>query len=165
MWAILKFDKKNLEFLKREFQKKLGNDCKIYIPKIRVQRYKNNKLINKNFNLLGDYLFCFHKSFQNKNSTNFLKNSRGLKFFLDGFIESQKEISEFINKCKTSEDETGLLSKNFIELFANKKYIFSSGPFTGKIFQIINLQRNKINVLVGSIKTTLDKREFSFATV
>ena len=69
MWAIIKFDKKNFKFLKKEFNKKLGKECEIYIPKIQVQKFKNNKLINKDFNLLGDYLFCFHKSFKNKEST------------------------------------------------------------------------------------------------
>ena len=61
MWTVLKFEKKSLGLLKDDLRKKLGNNFKIYIPKIRVQKYKNNKLINKEFNLLGDYLFCFHE--------------------------------------------------------------------------------------------------------
>ena len=35
---------------------RLGEEYKIYIPKLRIQKFKNNKLINKDFNLLGDYL-------------------------------------------------------------------------------------------------------------
>ena len=57
MWAILKFDKKNLSTLREDLKKKLGKDFKLYIPKLRIQKYKNNKLISKEFNLLGDYLF------------------------------------------------------------------------------------------------------------
>lgn len=162
MWAIIKFDKKNFKFLKKEFNKKLGKECEIYIPKIQVQKFKNNKLINKDFNLLGDYLFCFHKSFKNKESTYFLKNTPGLKFFLEGFSISQKNISEFITKCKNAENDFGFLSKSFIDLLFNKNYIFSSGPFTGKIFQILNLQKTKIGVLVGGLKTTVNKKEFSY---
>ena len=46
MWAVLKFDKKNLELLKSDLKNYLGKDLKIYIPKLRVQKFKNNKLIN-----------------------------------------------------------------------------------------------------------------------
>ena len=51
MWAVLKYDKKYLHLLNQDLRKKLGNDFQIYIPKIRIQKYKNNKLINKEFNL------------------------------------------------------------------------------------------------------------------
>ena len=44
MWTVLKFDKKNLGLLKEDLNKKLGQDYKIYIPKLRIQKYKNNKL-------------------------------------------------------------------------------------------------------------------------
>ena len=64
MWAVIKFDKKNFHQLKEYFQKKIGKDCVIYRPKILIQKYKNNKLINKEVDILGDYLFCFHKNFR-----------------------------------------------------------------------------------------------------
>ena len=57
MWTIIKFDKKNLESLKRDFKEKLGKDFTIYSPKLSIKKYKNNKLINREFNLLGNYLF------------------------------------------------------------------------------------------------------------
>ena len=34
MWTIIKFDKKNLEILKRDFKDKLGKDFTIYSPKL-----------------------------------------------------------------------------------------------------------------------------------
>ena len=88
MWTIIKFDKKKLNFLKVDFTKKLGKDFIIYNPKLFIQKYKNNKLINKEFNLLGDYLLCFHKDFKNPAAINKLKFCRGLKYFLTGFIQS-----------------------------------------------------------------------------
>ena len=42
MWSILKFDKKKLSLLQKDLKKKLGEDIKIYIPKFRIQKYKNN---------------------------------------------------------------------------------------------------------------------------
>ena len=100
MWTVLKFDKKNLSVLKEDLKSKLGNDFEIYNPKLRIQKYQNRKLISKELNLLGDYLFCFHKKFTYQETINSLKFSRGLKYFLNGFIQSQEEISTFIEKCK-----------------------------------------------------------------
>ena len=49
MWAIIKFDKKQFEFLKRDFNKKLGKNFIIYSPKLSVQKYKNNKIYKRRF--------------------------------------------------------------------------------------------------------------------
>ncbi len=163
MWTVIKFDKKNLNLLKEDLRKKIGKDYKIYIPKIRLQRFNKNKLVYKDIDLLGDYLFCFHEGFNSQNVINNLKFSRGLKYFLDGFQKSQVEISAFIKKCKDSESDKGFLSKNFFDLTLNKKYKFSSGPFTNMIFKIIDLQRNKIKVLIGDLKTTINRNEFLFS--
>ena len=43
MWTIIKFDKKKLDFLKKDFTKKLGKDFIIYNPNY---LYKNIKIIN-----------------------------------------------------------------------------------------------------------------------
>ena len=165
MWTVLKFDKKNLYLLKQDLYKKLGKDTKIYIPKLRVQKYKNNKLINKEYNLLGDYLFCYHKSLGYKNIIDSLRYTRGLKYFLEGFIEAQNDIINFIKKCENSESKEGYLSINFFDLEENRNYKFSSGPFSEKIFKIINLQRNRIKILMGNIKTTIKKKEFLFIPI
>ena len=44
MWTIIKFDRKNLEFLKKDFKKKLGSDVTIYSPKLLIQKYKKISL-------------------------------------------------------------------------------------------------------------------------
>jgi len=165
MWTILKFEKTKLELLKTDLRQKIGNDFKIYIPKIQIQKYKNNKLKNIELDLLGDYLLFFHKSFKDNKSLYTLKSSRGLKYFLDGFIQSQNDIKEFIDRCKETECEKGFLSKDFFKLYLNKKYQFSSGPFTNKIFQIISLQKNKINILLGNVRTSVKKEDFIFYPV
>ena len=162
MWAILKYNKKKIESLKKDFSKKLGNDFIIYYPKSIFQKYKNNVWINKEFNLLGDYLFCFHKKFTYKEIINNLKFSRGLKCFLGGFVQSQEEIQSFIEKCKKYENKRGYLSHEFFEMNIDSQYKFFSGPFANTIFKIIQSQKNKINILMGNIKTTINKKEFFF---
>lgn len=162
MWVVLKYDKKKFHLLKEDFKKKFGDDYIIYRPKILVQKFRNNKVINKEIDILGNYLFCFHKNFEKKSSINQLRFCRGLKCFLDGFIKSQLEIKHFVEKCKNLEDCKGFISQTLFELKINSKYIFSSGAFVGRIFKIINLQKNKINILMGDIKTTINKKEFLF---
>ena len=47
MWSIIKVDLKKLSLFNEDLKKKLGSEFKIYIPKIKIQTYKKNKLINK----------------------------------------------------------------------------------------------------------------------
>ena len=65
MWTVIKIDKKKQNFFKNEITKKLGSDIILYSPKINIQNYINNKLIDKKIDLLGDYIFCFHDDFKN----------------------------------------------------------------------------------------------------
>lgn len=162
MWTIIKYERKNLASLKKEFNEKLGSEVIIYAPKIIIQKYNKNKLINKEFNLLGDYLFCYHIKFKENNILNLLKFSRGLKYFLAGFYQSQEQIVEFIKKCKKYENKKGHLTHNFYQIYKNANYKFLSGPFTEKIFKIINLQKNKIDIVLGNIKTSINREKYSF---
>ena len=66
MWTILKFDNKRISSLKKDLESKLGKDLIIYYPKILVETYKKNKIIKKEYNILGDYLFCYHTKFTNQ---------------------------------------------------------------------------------------------------
>ena len=165
MWTIIKFDKKKLTFLKEDLKNKFGSNYFVYSPKLLIKKYKNNKTIKKEINILGDYILCYHKDFENREKTNKLKFCRGLKYLLNGFRESQNEIEEFVNKCKEFEDKDGYLTQSFYQLNINKKYKFISGPFSEKIFEIINLQKNKIEILMGNLKTKINKKEFLFNPV
>ena len=165
MWVVVKFDKKNFHLLKGDFKKKIGTSYIIYRPKILIQKYKNNKLINKEIDILGDYLFCFHKNFNKKSIVTQAQFSRGLKYFLEGFSGFQIDIKNFIERCKKLEDKKGFISQSLFEININTKYKFTSGPFAEKIFKIISFQRNKINILVGNLKTTINKKEFLFKPI
>ena len=194
MWTIIKIDKKKLNIFKEDLTKKLGSNFQFYCPKLIVQKYKNNKLIKKEFNLLDDYMLCYHNDFNNPQTINRLKFIRGLKYFLNGFLQSQDDIKKFISKCKESENNGYLSIESCIELSwymglieynntswidketnediteydiylkyekkINNDYKFASGPFAETIFKIINLQKNKIDILMGNIKTTINRQKF-----
>jgi len=59
MWTVIKFDKKKYYLLLRELKDKLGGDCVIYRPKILIQKYKKNKLIDKEVDFLELETFYF----------------------------------------------------------------------------------------------------------
>ena len=162
MWTVIKFEKKQINFLRQDLTKKLGSNYKIYIPKIKIQKYKKNKLISKEVSVLGDYMFCFHKQFKSKLTVEALKFVRGLKYFLTGHNDSQDDIENFIKKCSELEDKNGYISKDLFELEINKSYKFLSGPFTDKIFKLINLQRNILKISMGNLSTTINRKKYLF---
>ena len=82
-----------------------------------------------------------------------------------GSISSQKEIEEFINKCKNAEDLNGNITTNFFKIDTKNNYKFKSGPMTDKLFKIINIQRNKLKILLGDLKTTINKKDYLFYPV
>ena len=114
---------------------------------------------------MGDYIFCFHKKFSQIETIKKLKFSKGIKYFLNGFYKSQFDIENFVTRCKKSENSLGYISHNFFTLNLTKKYKFSNGPFASNIFKILELQRNKLEILIGSLKTTIKKNEFLFSPV
>ena len=88
-----------------------------------------------------------------------------MKLFVDGHIQSQKEILEFIDKCKKNEDNDGYLLQDFFDKEINKKYELVSGPFAKKIFSIISLQKNKLLTKIGNIRTTIKTKDFLFRPI
>ena len=165
MWTVIKFDKKKLNYLKNELKKNFGDDCKIYCPKILVQYFRHNKLIKKELNLLGDYLFYYNEKFSKNTILNKIKYVRGVKYLLNGFEKSQKEIYEFVHKCQKIENFDGYISQNIFEAKVNQFYKFSSGPFTQRIFKLIDLQKNKFKILMGNFTTTIDKRNYLISSL
>ena len=81
---------------------------------------------------------------------------------MNGSISEQSEISNFISTCKQAENHNGYITHNTFTSEVNKYYKFRSGPFTDKIFKIIELQKSKMNILMGNIKTTISKKDFLF---
>ena len=121
--------------------------------------------MNKEIYLLGDYIFCFNKNFKNKKILQHLKNTRGLKYFLDGFISAQDEILQFIKKCKSLENKEGFIKQNVFSICKNKNYKFLSGPLAGTLLKVLELNKNKINVLVENVKVQINRKSYLFEPV
>ena len=156
MWVVAKYKTNEFFLLKGNLQKKFGPEVQFYLPKIKFQRYKKNKFIDCEKRLLGDYVFCFHKKFSENQSISLLNNLKGIKYILESSKIFQKEIENFITRCKKHENK-GYITQNFFNYILNKKNIFISGPFTNMVFKILEERKNKLRVLIGGIKTTIEK--------
>ncbi len=165
MWAVIKFDKKNLANLKKEFFNRLGTDVKFYLPKLKLTKFLNKKIYTKETLLLGDYLLCFHKDFSKKVILSSLKYSKGLKYFLNDFLNSQTDIEKFIKKCKKNEDQDGFLKASFFNFKNKNKYEFMSGPFTNLIFMVLKENNVSVDALIGEYKITVSKENNLFRPV
>ena len=159
MWTIIKIEKRKFNLFKSEMIKKLGNECKFYAPKIKVSTVRKNRKIEKNFFLLGDYIFCHHEKFNQQNLINQLKSIIGLKYFINNFFSSQNEIKLFIDKCKGMESGDGFITESLFNLYINKNYKFISGALSGNLFKIIELNKTKVSILIGNIKAKLDRKK------
>ena len=163
MWAIIKIKRDKIKLLKEDFKKNFNDEFIFYKPQILIEKFRKNKLVQKPQDVLNDYLLCYHLNFCEKKSLEKLKYSRGLKYFLSGFENYQKEINSFVKKCKNLENEKGLITETLFDLHINRKYKFKSGPFVDRIFKIINFEKNKINTLMGNIKTTICKKKYIYS--
>jgi len=164
MWVVAKYDKKRTSFFLDDLKKKLKEEVIVYNPKVRVEKLCKKKLISKEFNILGDYIFCFNPKFENQKTLDELQFTKGLKYFLKGFYKSQKEIKEFINKCKKSENDKGFISADFFDIELNKKYKFSNGPLLNLIFQVLEVQKTKFKILMSD-KVAIIKKGFLFSSL
>ena len=159
MWTVLKFDKKNIQSLKKDFSDKLGHGLKFYMPKIQLKKFNKRNIILSEKLILGDYLFCFHQKFSKKSILSTLKYAKGLKYILDDFLSSQNEIEKFIKKCQENEDENGYVNPSFFDFENQKDYEFMSGPFSNLIINIISQNKLSINALIGNYRITVSKKD------
>jgi hypothetical protein len=161
MWIVAKYDRNKLNFFLSNLKKELNGDLKIYNPVLRIKNfYKKTK--EKKIYVLEDYIFCFSEKFLLKSTIVNLKFTKGLKYFLSDTSENQKDIVKFINRCKEIEDKDGCIKQSLFETKINQNYRFVSGPFSDQIFKIIKLHKNKIQILLSGIKTTLNKEKLQY---
>jgi hypothetical protein len=166
MWIIIKYKANSLNLLKSEINKKLENS-KFYVPKIKLFRniLGAKKITVKEYKILGDYILCHHSSFSKISLLKQISNIKGLKYILNGYINCQSEIEEFILNCKKNEDEKGFIKQPFFGYKLNRNFKFLNGPFYNMIFKIIEVQKNRLKIVLQSKKTTLNKEEYLFTAI
>lgn len=165
MWVVFKINKNKTSLFFQDLEKKIGKDFKIYTPKILVDHFFRNKIQKKKFLLLGDYVFCYHKKFEDKNFFSLVRYCRGLKSLIPDSIYAQKEISKFIEMCKKFENQNGFLTSDFFNLQINRNYKILSGPFLGQVVKILDKQKKKIDLILGNIKTSININKVLFKPV
>lgn len=162
MWAIIKINKKKFNLLKKDFENKTGEKFIYYKPKLIVSKYFRNKLVDQDFDILGDYIFCFNESLAKKETIENLKFSVGLKYFLNGHLSFQKEIQTFISRCKKLESPEGCNDLKLFDYRENQIYQFLSGPFVKRFFKILNFNEKKLKILLGGFETYISKNKYFF---
>ena len=166
MWIVVKYKTNCLNFFKKELNKKLNMRIDFYSPKLKLNKIcKSKTLAFKELKLLGDYILCYHPSFSNKKILNQIQNIRGLKYILEGYTNCQKEIIDFVNKCKSNENEEGFIKQTFFGFELEKNMKFLNGPFSNMIFKIIEVQKRKIQILLDGKKTTIRKNNYLFSSI
>ena len=84
---------------------------------------------------------------------------------MGNFGTSQKEIENFILKCKENEDDNGYIKQTFFNFKSKNKYEFISGPFTNLIFSILEENKFYIKALIGKYKLSVSKEENLFRPI
>lgn len=166
MWVVAKIKASEANIFKNKLTLLFGKNIKFYSPKICFQKLYKNKLINFEKELLESYIFCYHEKFIKASAVNEIQFIRGLQYFLKGYVQSQKEIRNFIDYCKSYENNDGYLKPIFFKQLVSKRAQFISGPFTNTMFEIIDRQKNKLKILIGNIVTTIsDNKNYLYRSI
>ncbi len=159
MWIVAKIKKNEYAVLKDSFKNLLGSVPEFYSPKILIEKIVKNRIYKLDKLLLGNYIFIKHEKFLDLKLMSSLKYLKGVEYILPFLNSSQREILNFISKCKNNEDSLGYLSQNFFNLEINKKYNFNSGPFVKFVAEILEQQKNRIKVLVCNYTVCINSKK------
>ena len=166
MWAVVKYKTKEYQSLVSDFQKRTNNNIIFYNPKIKYsKKIKNKEKVFENF-ILGGYVFCFYEKFNEKKFFSQLNFTKGLEYFLEGHIQNQNQIVDFIKFCKKNENEEGNLKQSFFSIVKSAKVKFFNGPFSNLIFDILEKRKNNIKSTLGSMTVIINKKSnYFYSTV
>ena len=166
MWIVAKIKVKDKKIFKKNLEEKFGEEIKFYSPKILLSQNLKNKIKQFDKLVLENYIFCYHEKFNSSYAINTLQYTKGLQYFLNGYLQSQKEIEKFIYYCKSFENKDGYLKPLFFKKALKDKGRFTNGPFSNLMFEIIEKQKNKLKVLVGNFVTTIsDNKNYLYRSV
>ena len=162
MWYVIKYNNNQKNILLNSLKEKIKTDLKIYIPKIKILKHVGKKLKKIEKNILENYLICNSKEFEDTRFISSLKYLKGLGHFLLDSKYNQKEIDNFLKKCKSFEDEKGYISPTFFndKQFKNGKFI--SGILLNRAFKFISLNGSKMRVLIDGINLTINNKRSNY---
>ena len=158
MWIVAKYKTNEINNLKKNLKVLLGTEPEYFFPQIKYYKIINKKFKSFKKLILEGYLICLHPKFNDDIFLNSLNYTRGVKYILSGFKNNQRDITNFINKCKNFQDKEGFIKQDF---FNNRNFVkgkFISGPFTNLVFNILSKKSDKIEILIGKYKTTLSNK-------
>ena len=160
MWVIVKFESGKLNFLKNELKKRIKSHIEFYNPKLKIKVQNKFKTFFKEIGLLNNYVFINFENFEKLSQVQNYRFTKGIKYFLNGSDSTQKEIQNFVQKCKDAEDKDGFLKHNLYNFLLNNDYKFTNGPFANTIFKLLKVESKKIEILMGNLRTKVSKNKF-----
>ena len=140
MWLILKNKSNEINLALSELAKISLRDH--YIAKTKINKKIKNVLLN----------YFFLKIDPKTNLLNKIKYTKGVHQVLEDSIHHQKVINQFIEFCKTHEDQDGLLKREFFLKFLKTKGQFTSGPFKNIFFEVLDKNDKELKVLLDNYK-------------
>ena len=166
MWVVAKVKNNCIKIFKNELSEKFDNEVTYYQPTVLCEKFFKSKLKRFKISLLKDYIFCYHKKFENKKMINQLQFLKGLNFFLGGYNVNQRDIIRFINYCKSYENTEGFIKSTFFRNSVISKAKFASGPFINMVFEILAKQKKNLRILIGNVECTVpDKKNYFYQPV
>ena len=154
MWIVIKYKVLQFNLFKNSLKNLLKEEPIFYFPKIRTTRYTKGNIKFSEKSLLNDYIFCFNYKFADETFTRKINFLKGVKYYLNNFNSSQKEIIDFIEFCKKYE-KNGFITNNFFKKNLIKNGRFISGPFTNFIFEIFSRNEKELKTNIGKFKLTI----------
>ena len=157
MWLVLRHKKGELNMLKEEIKKKLGDLPEIFFPKIKISKRVRNKTVEFKHNFLFDYIFVYDKKFCCDKLIKNLKNLKGLKSLLPYGLSYQLEIKKFVKLCKLNSDDDGCIKQSYFNNLNFKKGIFLNGPFAKLYFEVLENKKSFLKVIMNKKAMTISK--------
>ncbi len=158
MWTVVKYKFNEINLLKDNLRNLFGEEPVYFQPKVKIQKFVNNKLKTFEKPILENYLIFYHSKINESFFFNKLRYLRGLSKILSLSKIDQKDIKDFINKCKKFENSDGFLLQEFFnnEIFSEARFI--SGPFSNLIFKIVSKKKKELNLLIGNIRASIKRK-------
>ncbi len=148
--------------MKKSLRERHGSLVEFYRPELIYTKKIKNKDKKFCIPLLKNYVFCYLKEFRDTKIVSSCKNIVGVEYFLEGYNFNQKEILNFINFCKKNEDTNGGILPNFFYYLKVNKAKFINGPFSNIVFDILEKNKNFIEISFGNLKAKVDYKKKNF---